>query len=177
MTNLPLHTFYGIFGCADERVPVDKHGNADDRRVLLALVRAFRFHRLLELGAADGMTDMMWLEECPSVEQIVAIDHDPNCGAAKLNNPRFRLAIGDTVAEFMRSAYQPDFVFIDADHSYEGVKRDSTAIWESTSIALIAWHDYSKAWPGVMKCLDELAAKGAPIVHVLGTSIAFEIRR
>lgn len=56
-----------------------------------------------------------------------------------------------------------DFVFIDADHSYEGVKRDLTE-WTPKVRAggLISGHDIS--WPGVKRAVDEsgLAYKLGP---------------
>lgn len=53
-----------------------------------------------------------------------------------------------------------DLVFIDADHSYE-------AVWEDIECALplivpggiIAFHDYSPIWPGVVKAVDELRVR------------------
>lgn len=49
-----------------------------------------------------------------------------------------------------------DFVFIDADHSYEGCKRDIEAWYPKVRDGgLIAGHDYSDKWPTVMRAVDE----------------------
>lgn len=49
-----------------------------------------------------------------------------------------------------------DFVFIDADHSYEGCKRDIEAWFPKVrSGGMVAGHDYSLDWPMVMKAVDE----------------------
>ncbi len=49
-----------------------------------------------------------------------------------------------------------DFVFIDADHSYEGCLKDIDA-WlpKVRKGGLIAGHDYNKKWPGVVQSVSE----------------------
>jgi hypothetical protein len=49
---------------------------------------------------------------------------------------------------------KPSLVFIDALHSYEGVKKDID--WAlSSGAAVIAGHDYSRLHPGVVRAVDE----------------------
>lgn len=49
-----------------------------------------------------------------------------------------------------------DFVFIDADHSYEGCRADIAAYLPLLRPGgLIAGHDYSDRWPGVKQAVDE----------------------
>jgi cephalosporin hydroxylase len=50
-----------------------------------------------------------------------------------------------------------DFVFIDADHSYEGVISDIKAWFPKVKVGgHIAGHDYNEIdWPGVVKAVDE----------------------
>ncbi len=47
-----------------------------------------------------------------------------------------------------------DMVFIDAEHTYEGVKADIEA-WKPVARILICGHDYCPQWPGVVKAVDE----------------------
>lgn len=49
-----------------------------------------------------------------------------------------------------------DFVFIDADHSYEGCLADIDA-WEPKvrKGGMISGHDYNQKWPGVVRAVDE----------------------
>lgn len=50
-----------------------------------------------------------------------------------------------------------DFVFIDADHTYEGCKADILA-WlpKLKRTGVICGHDYSEAFPGVVRAVDEI---------------------
>lgn len=58
-----------------------------------------------------------------------------------------------------------DFVFIDADHSYEGCKRDIEAWYPKVRKGgLVAGHDYNPKWPGVIKAVNEQFVKKA-VVH------------
>ena len=49
-----------------------------------------------------------------------------------------------------------DFVFIDADHSYEGCIADIRAWGPKVKFGgLIAGHDYNDKWPGVIRAVNE----------------------
>lgn len=53
-----------------------------------------------------------------------------------------------------------DFVYIDGDHSYEGVKTDlEYAIKKVKKGGFICGHDYSKSFLGVIKAVDEFCQK------------------
>ena len=58
-----------------------------------------------------------------------------------------------------------DMAFIDAHHDYENIMRDTAFVVRRTN--RILYHDYDpKAFPGVVKALDELSAlTGCPIFH------------
>ena len=63
----------------------------------------------------------------------------------------------DTDIEDFQNSFEeiePGLVFLDADHSYEAVKRDiKWALQRKTKI--ICGHDYSHEWPGVMRAVNE----------------------
>jgi hypothetical protein len=61
-----------------------------------------------------------------------------------------------TTGEFFRTykGDRPAMVFIDADHEYEGV-RDDIKNARAMKIPIIVGHDYSEAWPGVMRAVKE----------------------
>lgn len=49
-----------------------------------------------------------------------------------------------------------DFCYVDADHSYEGVKKDLKSWWPKIrSGCYFAGDDYTKGWPGVQKAVQE----------------------
>lgn len=72
------------------------------------------------------------------------------------------------------------FVFIDGDHSYEGVAADTQKALDylrSAGGGLIAWHDYyahAGIWPGVKRYLDShIAPRHERFTVVEGTWISF----
>lgn len=48
-----------------------------------------------------------------------------------------------------------DFIYIDASHKYEDVKRDIELYLPKTKY-VIGGHDYQKEWPGVVRAVDEI---------------------
>jgi hypothetical protein len=67
---------------------------------------------------------------------------------------------------------QMDFCFIDASHEYEHVCRDTeNALKMVRAGGVIFWHDYSRWWPGVQKCLDDLSG-ALPVFRVAETALA-----
>lgn len=57
-----------------------------------------------------------------------------------------------------------DFIFIDADHEYEAVKRDiKVALQLLNKKGILAGHDYAGYWPGVMKAVDECVGPVATV--------------
>lgn len=49
-----------------------------------------------------------------------------------------------------------DLVYIDGDHSYEAVNKDiELYLPKIKQGGILAGHDYSKSWPGVVKAVDE----------------------
>ena len=53
-----------------------------------------------------------------------------------------------------------DFVFIDADHSYEGVTKDINAYWDKIRIGgVMAGHDYDCGWFDTKNAVDDFFGK------------------
>ena len=53
-----------------------------------------------------------------------------------------------------------DFIFIDADHSYEAIQRDIKNWYPKLKQeGIIAGHDYTIGWPGVVQAVDEFFGK------------------
>ena len=51
-----------------------------------------------------------------------------------------------------------DFVFIDGDHSYDGVTRDINAYWKKLRIG-VTGHDYDCGWYDVKNAVDDFFGK------------------
>ena len=51
-----------------------------------------------------------------------------------------------------------DFIYIDADHSYDGVKRD-IELYLPKCKGIIGGHDYHEEWPGVISAINETVGK------------------
>lgn len=61
-----------------------------------------------------------------------------------------------------------DFIYIDAEHTYESVKRDlELYLPKLKKGGIIGGHDYHEVWPGVCKAIDE---KLTPITRFIDTS-------
>jgi predicted O-methyltransferase YrrM len=68
-----------------------------------------------------------------------------------------------------------DYIFIDGDHSYEGVKNDTEKALEMLKPGgLIVWHDYAAKSPGVLEYLSEFSQE-RPLFHLRKTCLAVYI--
>jgi hypothetical protein len=64
---------------------------------------------------------------------------------------------GETVTEANKFTEKTDLLFIDADHSREGVKRDYNAWFPKVRLnGIIMFHDYGKIWPGIKEFVDTI---------------------
>lgn len=151
--------------------------------------------RIAELGVRDGQ-HLRSLMTVQGVEEIWAIDMWRNTGALAENDDsspqevlegRFAivqgLANGDPRIHISRKSTEDaaaalvslfDFVYIDADHSYNGVSRDIRLWWPLVKPGgYLAGHDYCE-WPshpvkmGVIPAVDEFVAANGLTVHVDG---------
>lgn len=199
MTRITLDQFRALFGLPDVQATDGKYADRFDRQILCALSAVYRPHRVLEIGIQEGRTAELLLRVSPWIFRYVGIDvyHDfvptlpiqrsevPGEGAAARlakSDPRLHtlLISGGTAAIECpnRDIGVCDLIYIDADHSYDGVKRDTELadqIINRSEPSVIVWHDYHPSLPGVVRLLDERAATHKRLVHVEATRIAFEI--
>jgi len=151
--------------------------STDQRRVLIRLVREHGWRRGAEIGVLRGKTLFSLLDECPDLVMI-GVDQwkqlplrDCDCAEtytqfdmAFLRRDvmaraghygwRCRILAGDSVA--MADQVEDaslDFVFIDGDHTSDGIRRDLAA-WRGKVRAggMILGHDVS--WPTVRAAID-----------------------
>lgn len=154
-----------------------------DLVMLLKLALCARPQRLMEVGSFRGYTARFLAEHTAETARIVTVDRYPEHGEAYRNMPlaaRIDRRVGETSAALF-AADTPgsyDLIFVDADHAYEGVRRDTELVLPLVAAGgYLVWHDYAN-WGyfdgknGVPEYLGELAASGLPIVHVLGSDLA-----
>jgi predicted O-methyltransferase YrrM len=72
-------------------------------------------------------------------------------------------------------AGQYDFIFVDADHSYELVKIDTEkALTMLAPKGMLVWHDYAPKSPGVVQFMEEFSQQRA-IFHIRNTCLTLWI--
>ncbi len=126
---------------------------------------------VVELGALNGVTGQHILRYCPSIARLYSIDLEPLRGkqGEPSSDERFRFIQSDSAkAAGPFADHSVDLVFIDADHSEEGTRRDLAA-WlpKVREHGIVCGHDYgSHAYPGVKTAVDEAFAARPEQVHL-----------
>jgi hypothetical protein len=123
-----------------------------------------------EIGAAIGLTTNHVLNNCSGLENYIVVD-DWRCvpGSGIFDSPNMkqtflkscrkdpRLRIIEGISWEMSSTIEDrslDFVFIDASHDYNSVKKDLQAWMPKVRLGgLLSGHD--EHWEGVRKALNE----------------------
>jgi tetratricopeptide (TPR) repeat protein len=68
----------------------------------------------------------------------------------------FKMTSKEAKAKFKNRKW--DMIFIDAEHTYEGVKED-IALWKNNATVILCGHDYGPGWPTVVKAVNESLGK------------------
>lgn len=133
-----------------------------------ALECSKKYHKLISVDIEDQLHDELreFLEDHP---HIILPNHD------------------STTYDSTEIAPQIDYLFVDGDHSYEGVKGDIKAHWNNLVMGgIAAFHD---ALPndsnpngpsyceGVRKAVDELIDLGVATVHDFSSSLCLLIKQ
>lgn len=171
-------------------------------QLVLAAIAHYASPRLvLEFGTGQGFSSYVWAENTPDHTEIVTIDLEPSVqgaytekilrgdssvgriyeaspGASKVKQVFVRpgAELPDTIESLKGSV---DLVFIDGDHSYEGVKHDTEqALKLAHSQSVFVWHDFYR-FPeyvaqsekrGVYPYLNALAdSDDLSLFHINGT--------
>jgi len=170
------------------RGPFSKYLNARETAILIALVRSVTPRVMIEFGCNLGITAARVLEHVPSLERYIGVDvpanHKPplacqsdevprNPGYSAGHDPRFWLMLAEPM--LTPDQLEPaDAIFIDGDHSRQGVTHDTelaSALIRPGGI--IVWHDYGNDSVEVTPVLERLDQQGWPMQHVDGSWLAF----
>jgi predicted O-methyltransferase YrrM len=135
---------------------------SEHRAIFTALVKGSGWTRGAELGVDKGILFGMLLKAVPGL-QLIGVDVFPDRVRShrafeyeQQFAPNAQLIVGETAdAAQLVVDGSLDFVFIDADHSYEAVRKDIDA-WRSKVRAggWIGGHDYNRKFPGVVRAVD-----------------------
>lgn len=154
----------------------------DDLVWLIKIARATSAASVLELGSYRGVTAAYLARNLPDGGRIVAVDIDPDHGAAYRGTAlegRIERRTGAIGPALFRGdpPESYDLIFVDASHAYDDVRRD-------TEIALgliargghIVWHDYSNfgyfnGHSEVPEFLNDLATS-KPVLALAGSTLA-----
>ena len=159
---------------------------------LASIVAGFAPKQLFEIGTFDGRTTLNLWQNAPDDAKVFTIDlppdqqtHSEGKGqSAKLKDvstDRIIQLFGDSHQfDFGPYASQIDLVFVDANHAYEAVVKDSQTALAMTEgrRALVIWHDYEQM-PGVTRAVNELIdrlPKPRFFGQIQGTSLACLLR-
>lgn len=182
---------------------VDGNVNLEELCLLLCLLKRTPAEMIFEFGTFDGRTTLNLAANCTKKGRVITLDlpgdqaastkfalaqgdapyiAKPASGARYRRTPfesRVTQLFGDSAKfDFSLYAGRIDFAFIDASHAYEYVMNDSRAALRFLrgGKGVIAWHDYTPWWGGVVRALDELFAtepKFAGLRHIEGTALAY----
>lgn len=148
--------------------------------LIVRLCRMQRPRTIFEIGTADGRTTMNLAVAAGDAQAFTLDIGRPRVGARFQDSPvgsRITQLIGDSASfDFSPFFNSIDFVFIDANHNYEYIRRDSHMALRLLrgGQGTMVWHDYIGHWPGVMRALNELFASQPALAgmnHIAGTSL------
>jgi len=100
-----------------------------DLRILIPLLEKIHPTRILEIGSWKGYSAKLWDEVFSPIDQLITIEkslyeHDYNSNNLMyIRGDSHSLEIIEMVGKNCRSD-KVDFLFIDGDHSFQGVKED-----------------------------------------------------
>ena len=177
----------------------NRYMNPGELETLVALVSSVNPKTVIEFGINSGRTAKCLLREIPSIKKYVGIDVLPGYVTNKMvqrkevppvagelvkDDPRVELIVRRLGSHEINPEELPkaDAIFIDGDHSREGVQRDTYLAHSILNKkGIVVWHDYNfvrnrdgTSAVDVAEVLHEFRAAGADIIHATGTWLAFQ---
>lgn len=140
-------------------IPVTIPFDGKRKQFLQHLIETNNFTTMIEVGIDTGKTTFYLLDNIPNLT-IYAIDLE----IKKFYNEQVQKKYGNRLVPLQGSSYLiadqipdnfADIVFIDADHSYDAVKKDIAAYTPKLKAnGLLTGHDID--YPGVNKAVNEV---------------------
>ncbi|MDC3109009.1 class I SAM-dependent methyltransferase [Alphaproteobacteria bacterium] len=159
------------------------HQRIDEASLLWMMVKKSK-GKILEIGRAAGGSTVLILGASGSRE-VVSIDRDPRHLSVANNffekeDVKKRLKLYNQTSRKPINVDNYGFLFIDGDHSYDGVCFDIATFWnqlQNNSNSIAVFHDAQKNpisfVPEVKKALDELIDEGsAEVITSWGAQLA-----
>ncbi|MDF2082843.1 class I SAM-dependent methyltransferase [Bacillus pseudomycoides] len=177
MSIINRETFFKIFGSGtfNGQLP---HFTGNDVEPLIAFSRTFHPKTVIEIGIQRGETAKCILDNSPWIEKYIGIDLVPGSqtslslqqqevpqivGEYVKDDPRVELIIKPNGSRDVEPSELPtaDLIFIDGDHSAEGVLLDTLlARLVIRKGGIICWHDYGNSpVPDVTVVINDLNIK------------------
>lgn len=191
MSVITLDQFHKEFGPGRKPHPrafgIDKCIKPElEAPVLTALVDHLKARRVVEIGINAGATAAAILAGNETIEEYIGIDLpkiwfvDAPAGQHALADPRLTILQPEHGARDIdpEEIGKVDFVFIDADHSYDAVSKDTDLARQLIRPGgILAWHDYQHPGnPDVKKYIHAVNNdQEHPIVYADGTTICYQI--
>ena len=196
MSFIDKDTFFSIFG-SGAFVGIASPFTGPDAEPLIAFSRTFFPKTVIEIGIQRGGTAKCILDNSPWIEKYVGVDVLPTyttalpiqrgevpqlAGEYVKNDPRVELIVKPNGSKDLKPSDLPiaDLVFIDGDHSEEGVLFDTLLARQVIRKGgIICWHDYGNHLvPGVTKVIDSINIKGGhKICAIRNSMICFQFCR
>ena len=154
-----------------------------------ALIQRVQPQRLLEIGTLGGRTTLNMMANTQPSAEIYTLDlPDTDQYRAETNQEllgrRWTQLYGDSLTFDFSPLYNTmDFIFVDANHSYEHVRNDSMQALKMlrNGAGVILWHDYTSwDWEGNTRALNELYTTEPnfdSLRHIEGTTLVCLIRK
>jgi predicted O-methyltransferase YrrM len=158
------------------------HSNQVDMLYVCAIAAFLQARQIFEFGTYRGQTTC-GLAAIAADVKVTTLNLPPE------KDPRYAPYIGqfiktspyrDRITQIFADAYefdpfpytnQMDFIFVDADHSYEGIENDSKkALQMLRPGGVIVWHDYAAKTPGVYEFIRDFS-KERPVFQIRNTCL------
>ena len=135
-----------------------------DQVAVVKLAAVTHPDRILEVGSFQGHTALLLAMNLPLETEITTVDVLPNHGEVYLGGPfaeRIKRHIG--TMDTLPSERLFDFIFLDADHREEEVRRDTdSALDRLAAGGVLVWHDYvDSLWTSRLNRVPEVLAEYA----------------